>query len=316
MDIINDLLNNNNLVFNKCYKYKQLQDIFNIHNKSGEQTIKEISKEYKISKVRRGIYKIERQLTDLEKIEQKNYLKQREYIEPMIYEMLFHNKNNSITMDMHELMEETEIVNKDFNFIKWHTKECAQYINQDEIGLEIFTKESEPMLKRVIRDVLYDMNDRQLVNVQEIPVIAYRIYDQDNKKWYIKKQDIVKDNKVQELLEIKRTILKEMNLTKESDLDYYERSNFRDLIAKSYGAEYFYYKYHIVLNKQGLKENLKYNSIELKHSFNNYIQEKLKKSKQGKLKELTKEEKNIYIKYCIDTSQDYNLRNKLVDKKQ
>ena len=48
--------------------------------------------------------------------------------------------------------------------------------------------------------------------------------------------------------------------------------------------------------------------IDLKKSFNKYIQEKVGKSKQGGLKTLTQEEKDIYIKYCIDTSQDFKLR--------
>lgn len=300
----------NNIDFNKVYKYKDLQNLFNIYNKSGEQTIKEISKFYKIKKIKRGYYKIERPLDIIEQIEQNTYLKQRQYIEPMIYELLFSNNNNSVTMDMHELMEETEIVNKDFNYIKWHIKECSELINQDEVGLELFTKESEPMLKRIIRDVLYDMDDRQLIKVTEIPVIAYKIYDYETKTWFTKRQDIIKVQDVQKLLEIKRKILNDIGVEKESKLGYHERSNFRDLVAKEYEAEYFYYKYNIVLNKKGLKENLNHNILQLKKSFNLHIQDKLKKSKQGNLKKLTEEEKNIYIKYCIDTSQDFNLRNR------
>ena len=187
-------------------------------------------------------------------------------------------------------------------------KECAEIIKQDEVGLEIFTKESEPMLKRIIRDVLYDMQDRQLIKVTEIPVVAYRTYDVDRKLFYTTRHEVTEEKEVAELLEIKRNILAKFNVRKETELNYHERSYFRDLIAKEYGAHYFYYKYNIILNKIGLTETQDCDIIELKKSFNNHIQEKINNSKQGGLKNLTKEEKNIYIKYCIDITKDYKLR--------
>lgn len=295
---------------NKIYSYSQLQNIFNLNNKSGTQTIREISKYYVITKVRRGYYKINRELTETEKIEMQSYNKYRDYIEPIIYTMLSSVKDNSVTMDMHELMEETEIVNKDFNYIKWHLKECAEIIQQDEVGLEIFTKESEPLLKRIIRDILYEMNDRDLISVTEIPVIVYRIYGDDNKIWYTVPKEIIEEKDVQQLLEIKRDILLSLGLDKESELGYNNRGKFRDLIAEKYNGYYFYYKYNIILNKKGLTQCQTNDIIKLKKSFNQHIQNKLKKSKQGKLKQLTQKEKNVYIKYCIDTTQDYQLRNK------
>ena len=177
---------NKKIVFNKKYSLKQLREIFNMEQASGskiQQQLKEIEKKYKLTKVKRGIYMIERELTDDEKIENQNYNKNRTYIEPMIYELLGNLKKNSIIMDMHELMEEIEIVNKDFNYIKWHTKNVAKAINQNEDTLKIFTKESEPMLKKIIRDVLYDMADACLIDIEEIPVLAYKIYDIDNQHY-------------------------------------------------------------------------------------------------------------------------------------
>lgn len=301
-------MNNNEIVYNKLYTYKELQKIFNIYNKSGSQTIKEISKQYKIDKVRRGIYKIERQLTNEEKIDSLIYNKNREFIEPMIYSMLCYEKSNSITLDMHELMERIAIVNKDFNYIKWHTKECSQIMKQDEYGLKIFTKESEPMLKRIIRDILFDMEDRQLIKVNEIPIVAYKIYESETRTWRTRLKEITSKKDIQKLLEIKRIALEDFGLQKESELGYKERSEFRDLIAKSYDADYFYYKYNIILNKKGLTKYENYDIIELRKKFNAHIQDKLQRSQQGDLKLLEKEEKDIYIKYCIDISQDFMLR--------
>lgn len=270
--------------------------------------IRDIEREYELQKVKRGYYKIIRELTPEEKISELTYDKNRAFVEPILYEMLMSSKGHSITKDMHELMEETEIVNKDFNYIKWHTKECSEIIQQSETGLQIFTKESEPLLKRIIRDILYDMQDRQLVQVTEVPVVAYKIYNLYNKKWFTKRHDITTDSEVQTLLKIKRKVLDSLGVEKESDLKFYDRGYFRDLIAKEYDASYFYYKYHIVINQQGLTNYENYDIIQLKHKFNQHIQTKMKKSKYGDLKGLSAEEKEIYVKYCIDTKQDYNLR--------
>ena len=133
------------------------------------------------------------------------------------------------------------------------------------------------------------------------------IDSEDHYEYFPKTKQELIDN-IQELLEIKRKVLNELGLQKESEINYANRSHFRDLIAKEYEAEYFYYKYNIVLNKKDLTLNQNCDIIDLKKSFNKYIQEKVGKSKQGGLKTLTQEEKDIYIKYCIDTSQDFKLR--------
>lgn len=301
-----------NFKFNKQYKYGQLKSIFGIENKSGEQTIKDISKKYVIKKVKRGVYKIVRELTDIEKIEINTYYKNKDYIEPMIYYMLLNTTENSITMDMHEIMEEVEIVNKDFHYIKYHINECSDMIGLDnKATLKLFTKESEPMLKRIIKDVLHEMEDKQLIKVNEIPILAYKILNAETNKWFTKTVEIKEDVDIQKLLETKRIILQnEFGIDKESDLNYYDIGLFRDFIAKEYNASYFYYQYNIILNKKGLAICQDTDILQLKQSFNNYIQDKIRKSKQGDLKVLTKKEKDICIKYCISTEKDFQLRYK------
>lgn len=310
---MNQLNTTEEIKLGKKYTLSDLRRIFNIGSeKNGSDVIKHLSKFYQITKIRRGVYTLDRELSQIEKIESQTYHKNREYIEPMIYSMLINKKSNSVTMDMHQLMKEVEIVNQDFHFIKYHTKECSEIMAQDnDLGLNIFIKESEPMLKHIIKDVLLEMEDKQLIQLNKIPILAYRIYDTDLGHIVVKKRSIIKDKDIQELLETKRRILNEHFKTdKESDIGYFNQTEFKDLIAKEYEADYFYYKYNIILNKKGLSECTDYGMDELKKSFNYYIQDKIRKSKQGDLKALDKAEKNIYIKYCIDTNTDYKLRNK------
>lgn len=303
-------MKNTNIEFGKNYSIDEIRELFNLPKVTGgflQNQIKEISKTYEIKKIKRGTYVILRELSETEK----KYDKMKEYIEPMIYAMFNNIKTNSITMDMHELMEKIEIVNKDFNFIKWHIKDVAELLDQNEESLKIFTKESEPMLKRIIRDILYDMANKQLLNITEIPVVAYKIYDQSTKKYYTRIKEITSVKDIVELLDIKWNSLHEMGLKSEDELGYYGQSKFRDLIADKYGASYFYYKYKIVLYSKGIAQDESLNIAELKRAFNEHIQQKISKSRQGGLKELTKEEKELYIKYCIDTKQDFKLRKKI-----
>ena len=84
----------------------------------------------------------------------------------MLYTILSQPNKDVIRMDMHELMEFLGIVNKDYHYAKYHPKECIEQIDKGTVaGLTIFSRESEPLLKRIIVDVLKDMQRKCLIKV-------------------------------------------------------------------------------------------------------------------------------------------------------
>ena len=214
-------------------------------------------------------------------------------------------------MDMHELMEFLGIVNKDYHYAKYHPKECIEQIDKGTVaGLTIFSRESEPLLKRIIVDVLKDMQRKCLIKVNMIPMFAKKYINNEDGKLYTKVWEANKITEIPKLLEAKRLVLKEFNIEYWDDLQYNQFGRAKDIIAEQLGIDYFYYEYELILNKQGLNELITENYTELKKALNKHIQSKTKMSKQGNLKFLTDNEKSVYIEHFINTEKDYRLRDK------
>lgn len=302
----------NEFEYEKRYKYDQLCDIFDLEHKrgSGQQTqINQISKKYDIEKTSKNYYIIHKEYSNIEIAENNKYHKYKNYIEPMLYTILSQPKNNVIRMDMHELMEFLGIVNKDYHYAKYHAKECEQLIKGGNINsLEIFSRESEPMLKRIVIDVLKEMQEKCLVEVNMIPMFAKKYRDNDNGKIYTKIWEANKKDEIPKLLEAKRIALNNFNIKYWNELQYFQFGEAKDIVANELQIDYFYYEYEIILNKTGLKELITENYSDLKKSLNSYIQEKTKRSRRGDLKILSSNEKDTYVNYLINIDKDYKLR--------
>ena len=193
-------------------------------------------------------------------------------------------------------MEFLGIVNKDYHYAKYHPKECIEQIDKGTVaGLTIFSRESEPLLKRIIVDVLKDMQRKCLIKVNMIPMFAKKYINNEDGKLYTKVWEANKITEIPRLLEAKRLVLKEFNIEYWDDLQYNQFGRAKDIIAEQLGIDYFYYEYELILNKQGLNELITENYTELKKALNKHIQSKTKMSKQGNLKFLTDNEKSVYI---------------------
>lgn len=301
------------LEFDKKYKYQQLCSIFQLEVKRGSAQRTQISKlkeKYDIEKDN-GFYIIHREYSQEEQLDNIKYHKYKKLIEPMLYTILSQPNKDVIRMDMHELMEFLGIVNKDYHYAKYHPKECIEQIDKGTVaGLTIFSRESEPLLKRIIVDVLKDMQKKCLIKVNMIPMFAKKYINNEDGKLYTKVWEANKITEIPKLLEAKRSVLKEFNIEYWDDLQYNQFGRAKDIIAEQLGIDYFYYEYELILNKQGLNELITENYTELKKALNKHIQSKTKMSKQGNLKFLTDNEKSVYIEHFINTEKDYRLRDK------
>lgn len=300
------------LKYNKKYKYKQLCEVLNLPTLSAskqKQQIQNLSKFYEIHKTQDNLYIIKRKYNEIEVIENIKYHKYKNYIEPMIYTILSQSNNNVIRMDMHELMEFLGIVNKDYHYAKYHPIECNLVIRGSTFnGLKIFSRESEPLLKKIIIDVLKDMQKKCLIKINMIPMFAKKYKNADDGKIYTKIWQADKEKDIPQLLEAERKALKYFKLEYWNDLQYFQFGEAKDIVANELNIDYFYYEYEIILNQKGLRELITENYIELKKALNKHIQDKTKKSQQGELKLLPNQEKDLYVEYLINTETDYRLR--------
>ena len=296
--------------FNKPLKYKELCTEFGEQPKRGgymKVQLNSFKQKYDIEKVDKS-YIIKKELTDIEQIEVQKYFKKKAYIEPMIYTLLTTSKTNILRVDMRTLMLILKVVNQDYHYAKYHTEEVdTKLMGTDTNGLKTFMSETEPMYKRIIKDVLRDMCDQQLIQVNQIPMFAKR-YKGENNKLYTKTYEANKDVDIPKYLEARRNVLKKFNLTQWSELSYSQQLEAKKLVAKELDIDYFYQDYEIILNKVGLNELYMENLSELQDSFNKYIQAKTLNSRTKGMRLLTKDETKIYVDALVNIDNDMKLR--------
>ena len=201
------------LKLGKKYKYNQLCSIFNIKPERGSRQKSQLSalrEKYDIEK-NGNVYVVHKEYSKDEIVANVKYGKYKKLIEPMLYTVLSQPNKSVMRVDMHELMEFLGIVNKDYHYAKYHPKECIEQIYKGSVaGLTIFSRESEPLLKRIITDILKDMQDRCLIKVNMIPMFAKKYIDAKDRKLYTKVWEADKKKDIPRLLEAKREVLKNL----------------------------------------------------------------------------------------------------------
>lgn len=305
--------------YGKKYTYKKLCEALDVKPKSGgyqQRQIKELRKKYEIVD-RNNYYIVKRKYEDVDIVESSVYNKNKAYLEPILYTLLSQAKNNVLQFDMKDLLQITAVVNKDYHFAKWHIQEVDKYLTDNNGGLKMFIEETEPMYKKIIKDVLKDMESRQLIKIEEIPMYARRFVD-DNGKIYTQTFEASDEIGKPAFLEAKRQAMKHFNIEHWEDmqlLDYYSwheaKKIMEDYLKETLGVSYFYYEYKLILNKVGIEDMITHNYEDMRQSFNEYIMSKTLKSNAGHLKLIDSQDKLTYSEALLDINTDLHLRDKM-----
>lgn len=304
--------------YNKKYKYKDLCKALDIEPKSGgyrQQQLRNLNKKYDIVS-HNNYYIVKREKTDIEAIESMTYHKTKAYLEPMIYTLLTNTEGNVIRKDMKQLLELTATVNQDYFYAKWHTEEVDQELTQDNDGLKVFIDETEPKYKKIIKEVLKDMESRQLIQINEIPMYGKRIKLEDG-RIFTQIYEADNDVGIPTFLEAKRLAMTHFGFEHWEDmrlLNYYEwheaKKIMEDYLKKTLGVAYFYYEYEIILNRKGMDEMLTSDYENMRLGFNKLIKNKTLASKSKNMESIDIEKRFTYVDALVDVNKDYNLRNK------
>ena len=307
--------------YNKRYKYRDLCKALDLKPLSGSaqrKQLADLNKEYEMVKDKANNYIIKRKYSQVESIENQAYHKNKAYIEPMIYTVLSSATNNVVEFDMRQLLEILALVNENFFVAKYSIENSDKVITNNEAnGLLLFMKETEPMLRRIVKDVLGEMADMGLIDVQERPKFAKK-YRGDNGQYYTKTYVIDDENDFPVFLEAKRLALKQVGVERYSDLNFYQHSEVKHLIEnylkENLGVDYYYYSYRLILNKKGINSLIAEKYREFQVSFNQYIQNKIRESKRKQLLEIEESNKDKYIDALININTTLVLKDKLASK--
>ena len=270
------------------------------------RSLNKISSDYEIEKVSRYKYKINRELTTEEKINNIVYGKYKELLRPIIITTLSKYPNNKIQKRMKEYLQIFGMVNSNYAPYTWSNRNTAlvEYICDLDVGesiMDTFIKEVDPMLKRIVKDIWKEMEEEDLIEVVPHPFIAILdtiILDNGNEVVTIKTHQATTDEREQ-LLEAKKESAIEMGLKNSSEIPFSRYTEFKSKVNKKMGIKYFFDEYELILNRKWLgKSEYCLDDISL-HKFliNQQTILKTEKSKQGGLKNIPEYDKYV----CIDT---------------
>lgn len=304
--------------YNKKYTYKNLCKALNIQPKSSgykTQQLKELGRKYEIKVDKRGNYTILKEYDEIEQIEKQKYNNNKKYLEPMIYTLLNFATSNVVEFDMKQLMEALAVCNSNFFIAKWNIQKSDEIIvGENQGNLDLFIKESDGILRRIIKDVLKDMQDKCLIEMNEIPNFATK-YKGGDGKWYTKNCRIDDETEYPIFLEAKRQALESVGVEKMSELNFFQHIEVKRFIEQKLkeelGIDYYYYSYRLILNKKGINDLLLKNYDGVRLSFNKQIMDKIYISKNNTLVSIDNKIKQAYIDALISTNTSLDLKNRL-----
>ena len=223
---------------------------------------------------------------------------------------------------MKGLMNILKIVNEDYHDTKYgKNKSYANILlgveDENEEHISMFFNETELILQRIIKETLKDLESKQIITKFEIPTFAKKIYNKKTGKVVrVEKHKITKPEDYDAFMQCKKETLREMGMESETELfnrGMLARFEFIRRVANNVGHDYFYTTYHLILNTKHIYELCITDPIEkakIEKSCNDLVKRKLIESKQGALKFLSEDYKQVYIDAFVDSTVDMGLRHK------
>lgn len=317
--------------FNTKLKYSEICNIFSLENKGGSYVtnqISELKKTYNIIKEGRD-YLITHRYTPEEILRLQYYDNLKQHIEVLLCTVFTLPKLETVkTFYMKDLLEVLSLVNSDYYKTKFeeNLQIAMDLLEVKDDSLEFFMNETQPMLRRLVNDALDDLEDKKLITIYKIPVLAKIGIDEHGNKitrpheLSLDNKDIASQDELDSLLHCflvaQYDTMHELGFEKESDLvkkGLPTINKYRGLTAKKLKHDYYYYKYRLTLNTayiqnyaiQDIKERNKINK-----ACNNLVKTKILNSNQGNLKQVSCDDRVKYIDAFIDIDNDYGFREK------
>lgn len=308
--------------FNVSIRYKELCEALDIERQRGsklQKQMNDLSKDFEIIKEGRE-YTIIKYYTEQDRLDKLYFDNIKSHVEMLICTMLtYPHVTNSRKIDMGEILELLKMVNKDYNITKYgeNKRYATELLEIDDIAYtDIFFNETDTMLSRIIRESLNDLQDKKIIMYNKYSVLVKKIYNEKG-KWVDKEEyELLKDWEKEAILTCQNEVLSDMGYKKESQIfadgDVVKRQ-YRDEVARRLNCDYYHNRYELIINTKHIMDYTIKDPIErkrVKKICNTLVKKKVISSKQGKLKLLSDEYRQIYVDNFIDSEVDNNFRAK------
>lgn len=301
--------------YETIYTYKKLCELFKEDVLSGSQQrvqLKQWQKKYDIERIAKDRYIIHKEYNDVEVIEQQTYFKSKQYVSAILCTLLNNMPNNVISVNMGQLLEILNMVNKNFRQAKYNPELIMPHIlepdEEDIYDLPLFIENVEKMSKRIVKDVLKDMEERRLImQIDYIPMLAYKV--KTGEKTYITQIHEADNEKERPIfIEAQRQVIAYFGYEEWTDcitnLNYKQWKKAKELMTaflkEELKIDYFFYNYKIVLNKEGIIDEITHNFTQMQRSFNIYMQDRILNSRMSGLKIIPANHKKRYVEVLVD----------------
>lgn len=287
-------------------KLKDLCEQINIpyNVKNPTRSLNAIKKEYIVEQNgSKKDYSIVRPLTDKEKFDLQKLSDCRKILKDTIYVSLSLVKENKIRSDIKGFLELFNMVNSNYKYFTYENMTEQKYeLLKDYIDpklenatLHDFVSDVHPILNKIVKETFDKMVDERLIYKKEILMFGYyeRYQMEDGNYVEMRRKIEATEHQIKEFLEYSRKYMDELGYEKWSDVPYFTKAEINRRICKDMNMSYVYTDYEIILNNEGISKEVEHNKDlkELKDSLNKSMINKLLKSTQGGLKELSLEEK-------------------------
>jgi len=299
--------------------YSELCNLLEIKEDSSHKSrhIKRLQCKYNIIINGKNDYSYFGKYNEYEIIENKiGHKKDRLYLEPLIYTKLLNQKDKVIYKKMGEILEMFGLINSSYYPVKWNIEIAEDIAIVNNINYKEFIDITEPILKRIVYEVLMDMEDRFLIKVEFIPHGVKREYKYIDgnlsKDKYSIEYDLENDMDYEEAF---RLSAKELGYAQKSKIKWFDQIPIRKLTASKLNYDWIFFKYRITINEKGIQDYVLNDFYGVRHSFNYYIQDKIKRNKE-KYKLIADDSTDILIDMLISDRNLYKFNEKIPEIKR
>lgn len=293
--------------YNKHYKIRELCDLLGFdYNPHSKLSLNKIKYELELEQISKQKYRIIRELTAEEKLELKHFSQCKQILEPTIYYLLSKTEGNKIRDGMKGYFERFHITNKYYKYFAYDNMTEKKYALLESIGFgdetgmtnTIFTNfvtDTNPIFRRMVIDTFRKMVDESYIVLKEYLMFGTEKYidlglnengDKIEKKINSNKE--ATEEEEQMFTTIRRDKMEQRNFNEWSRVPYFVKRQIQNEILKEMKKKYMYYEYEIILNKEGLQRKSEEQNLgDLFYQLNIAVESKVKKSKQGELKNMS-----------------------------
>lgn len=207
-----------------------------------------------------------------------------------LYGLFAQMNDYKIMVSLPELLRDLGVTNKKFYLSKYNSKKIKEIC---------FISECEKIFNRLTKETLNQMKQNDDIYYIKHYSSAVKVFNNKLKKWVCNTR-LMTDVEVSKMLNLRKQVAYSKYNKSYSYCNNLQKNYIDSIVCKELNIDFYFFTYEIILNHKGII--LQYNKKEImqtKENLNKILALKIKKSKQGFLKQLDTEQKEKLIKKLL-----------------